>query len=177
VPFDPEGLLGTLPSAVNVLAGCAAATIVRRGVMGWKLVGALALAGVLLVCLSAVTSPVLPINKKLWTASYVLCTAGLDLVVLSLLLTVLDVMKLRSGAGYFEVLGKNTLALYMLAELSMSVAWTVQIGAQPLFMWLYDHVFRWAGDKPGSLLFALVFAQACWTVGWLMDRNRIYIKL
>jgi predicted acyltransferase len=65
----------------------------------------------------------------------------------------------------------------MLAELSMSVAWTVQIGAQPLFMWLYDHLFRWAGNKPGSLLFALVFTQACWTVGWLMDRNRIYIKL
>jgi predicted acyltransferase len=178
VAFDPEGILGTLPAIVNVLAGFLAARYVRERGRNYHGVVRLLLVGGLCVIAALAWNSVLPINKKLWTSSYVLCATGIDLCVLALLVVLVE---LRSSGGWswiFEVLGKNTLFIYLLSEVGNTVMVLTPIGNQSLFVWLYSHVFQpLAGVKNGALLYALTYMMCCWLVAYAMDRRRIYIKL
>ena len=178
IPFDPEGLLGTLPAVVNVLAGTLAMATLRR--LGptpatvWRLLGAAALA----VLAGLVWHEVLPINKKLWTPAYVLVSAGIATAVLATLVALIDVHGRRGFGGLFLPFGRNTLFIYLLAEVGMSVLWLTKVQGRETMLWLYDEGFaRWAGAKPGSLLFALAYTAACWAVAAFMDRRRWVFKL
>jgi predicted acyltransferase len=177
MPYDPEGLLGTFPAVVNVLAGYLAVRYVRERPEGRTPLPFLFSAGLVLIVLSLALNGWVPINKKLWTSTYVLCTTGLDLVVLSALILLVDVWKVRWLPAYFEIFGKNALAIYILAELLMALAWTIQVGAHPLFLWIFEAGFHWLPGKWASLLFALAFAQICWLVAFIMDRKRIYVRI
>jgi predicted acyltransferase len=177
IPFDPEGVLGTLPATVNVLAGYMAGQLVRRLGPGYELIARLMLLGSILVLVALSWHGVFPFNKKLWTSSYVLICIGIDLGVLAMLVFIIDMYKADRAAHFFEVFGRNTLAIYLFAEILMSVLWLVQIGEQPLFLWIFTHAFQgWAGDKPGSLVFALVLVLGCWLLGYTMDKRGIYIR-
>lgn len=176
--FDPEGLLGTLPAVVHVLAGHAAADFVQRHGPSYESIAKLLMAGLLAIALALAWHGLLPINKKLWTSSYVLCGVGVDLCLLGLLVYAVDLRGWRRGSAFFEAFGKNTLFIYLLAEVAMSLLWLLPWQGRPLFEQIYAHGFQsWAGDKPGSLLFALCFMMVCWAVGAWMDRRHLYIKL
>src|SRR5437879_323572 len=119
--FDPEGLLGTLPATVNVIAGYLAARFLkaapdpRRAALWMVLVGlVLALAGL-------AWSPAFPIAKKLWTSSFVLLTTGIDLLVLAALAAGLEGRGpnplTRSFSPFFQVFGRNPLVIYLFSEL------------------------------------------------------------
>ena len=177
VPFDPEGLLGTLPATANVLAGYLAGRLVRRLGAGYELVARLFLASAAAIGLALAWSGVLPFNKKLWTSSYALVTVGIDFAALAVLVFLVDLRRSERLAAFFEIFGRNTLLIYLVAELLMSVMWLLQCGDQALFMCLYHHGFQWwAGDKPGSLLFALVFMLLCWLLGYALDKRGIHIR-
>ena len=180
-PFDPEGLLGTLPATANVLAGYLAVTFLRHRAAKGRLVGrdlaAMAATGGGLVLLALALHPVDPINKKLWTTAYTLLTIGIDVVVLAMLVQLVDRWRATRGTGYFATFGKNALAIYIVADLTMAIAWTLPVGHVALFRWVYDHGFAWIGGKWASLVMALAFAQICWALAWLLDRQRIYVKL
>jgi predicted acyltransferase len=178
VAFDPEGVLSTLPAIVNVLAGYLAGRFVReRGASGgtiWRLV----LVGAVLIALSLWWNSVFPINKKLWTSSYVLCTVGIDLCVLAAMIFMVPQAEERRWTYFFEVLGRNTLVIYLLAELGQATLQLTHVGAQSAFEWLYATCFApWAGARLGALLYAVAFMLCCWAVAWAMDRKRIYIRL
>lgn len=180
IAFDPEGLLGTLPATVNVIAGYFAGRLIQAGgaVPVPAAIGKLALAGVVCVALGLCWNSVLPINKKLWTSSYVLLTVGLDLLVLALLMYVIELRKMRRWTYFFEVFGKNPLFIYLLSEIAVVIMFTVKVNGQAAYSWIYATVFqRWAGPNESSLLFALSFMLGCWMVAYLMDRARIYVKV
>lgn len=178
IAFDPEGLLGTLPATVNVLAGFLAARFVLSSGVNGAVLRRLLWAALACVWLALVWDPVLPINKKLWTSSYVLCTVGIDLVALALLLWVIELRGWRGWTYFFEVLGRNTLFIYLLSEILQSIGWLWQVQGKAVLLWIYEHAFTgWIGDKNGSLLYALAFMLGCWLVGYALDRRRIYIKL
>lgn len=178
IPFDPEGLLGTLPAMVNVVAGYYAGRWVQARGAGYETVAKLMMAGAVSLVLALAWSGVFPLNKKLWTSSYVLCGIGVDLMALALLVYLIDMLGVRRWVYFFEVFGRNTLFLYLFAEVLMSVLWLAHIGARPAFEWIFAQGFQpWAGDKPGSLAFALVFMLGCWLLGYAMDRRRIYVKV
>lgn len=178
IPFDPEGLLGTLPALVNVLAGTLAMATLRR--LGptpaavLRLLGAAALA----VAAGLVWNDVQPINKKLWTPAYVLVSAGIATAVLAALVALIDVHGRRDFGRVFLPFGRNTLFIYLLAEVGMSVLWLTQVQGRETMLWLHEAGFaRWAGAKPGSLLLALAYTAACWGVAAFMDRRRVYVRL
>ncbi|MBS0397185.1 MAG: DUF5009 domain-containing protein, partial [Proteobacteria bacterium] len=138
----------------------------------------LTLAGLVAIAVAVTWDGVLPINKKLWTSSYALCTIGIDLVTLAAVAALCD----RAGGGrwqrFFEVLGRNTLFIYLLSEIGNTVLGLARVDGQSLFLWLYLHAFRpLAGAANGALAYALLYMLACWLFAWVLDRRRIYIRL
>ena len=84
----------------------------------------------------------------------------------------------RRWTYFFEVFGRNTLVIYLLSEVGQKLLQITRIGQQSLFEGLYAVGFApWAGEKPGSLLYAVVYMLGCWTVACAMDRKGIYIRL
>ena len=131
VAFDPEGILSTLPAIVNVLAGYLAARFVREHGTSRSTIVRLLLAGAICIGLALWWDTVFPINKKIWTSSFVLCTVGIDLVVLAILICVVPETQERRWTYFFEVFGRNTLAIYLLAELGQIVLQTIHMGHTP----------------------------------------------
>jgi predicted acyltransferase len=178
VAFDPEGILSTLPAIVNVLAGYLTGRFIRDHGAGRGTIIRLLLAGAVCVALSLWWNTSFPINKKIWTSPFALCTIGIDFWLIAALLRAVPQGKESGWTHFFEVFGRNTLVIYLLSEVGQTLLQSIHIGKQTLFRWLYSVGFApWAGDKPGSLLYAVAFMLGCWCAGYLMDRKRIYIKL
>ncbi len=142
--WDPEGLLGTLPALGTGLLGLLAGQWLR-----WpgpapvaKPLG-LALAGALAVGLGLVWSSWFPINKALWTSSYVLFTGGLALALLALLYWLCDVRGYRRGLGPVLAFGVNAMAVFFFSAIlsrTFSLLWLTGPAGQPLGLkeWLYE---------------------------------------
>ena len=178
VPFDPEGLLSTAPAVVNVLAGYLAGSLLRTKGRTFETLTRLLLAGGACIVVGLGWSAMFPICKNLWTSSYVMCTIGVDLYALALLVYCIDLKGQRGWAQGFEVLGRNTLFIYLLSEMGNTLMNLIRVHGQDLFTWIYERGFHpWAGAANGALLYALAYLLCCWMVAWWLDRRRIYIRL
>ena len=178
VAFDPEGLLGTLPATVNVIGGYVAGIYLQRRGRSYETIARMLLAGVALVSLAVGWDLLLPINKKLWTSSYVLLTVGIDLCVLAWLIFAIDMAGRRNWTRFFEVFGRNALVIFVLSEFLVIALFRIPAGAGSLYGWIYAHAFQsWAGDRNGSPLFAIAIMLICWAVGKVMDRRKLYVKV
>ena len=186
-PFDPEGILSTIPSVVNVLAGYLTARFISQKGNGYETIAKLMIAGAILLLAAQWGDLFIPINKKLWTISYVFQTIGLDLLILPIIIFIIDHLGQKKWTPFFEVFGKNTLFIYILSEVLVIMMywipngayWPVAGKAQPssVLSWIYDHVFRITGDYTGSFLFGVWVMLTCWLVGYILDKKRIYIKV
>ncbi len=176
-PFDPEGLLSTIPSIVNVIAGYFAGLYIQKKGKSFEGLSKLLLAGFALLIIGYWWNLGFPINKKLWTSSFVVHAVALDLMFLSLIIYYTDFKNKTAGVYFFEVFGKNPLFIYLLSELMVVVLYMVQVGDVSLYRWLYLHVFALAGAYFGSLLFSISYMLFCWLVGLILDKNRIYIRV
>jgi len=176
IAFDPEGLLSTLPAIVNVIAGYITGRFIQQKGNSYETIAKLMIAGVLLLFVALCWDMVFPINKKLWTSSFVLYTVGLDLLILPILIFFIDIKNEKRWTYFFEVFGKNTLFIYLVSEIGI-IIFDIRIGGERLNRWLYHHVFQFAGDYVGALLFAVFWMLVCWSVGYWMDKKKIYVKV
>lgn len=182
--FDPEGLLGTLPATVNVIAGYLAARYLkdaagRRSALAW-----MALAGVLLAAAALAWNPFFPIGKKLWTGSFVLLTVGMDLVLLAALAAALEGRAPNPvtrffPTRFFQVFGLNPLAIYLFSELLVVTLQRIEVApGVGLYDWVGASLFQAAAPGPmGSLLCATAYMLACWLLGYILDRRGIVVRL
>ncbi len=179
VAFDPEGIFSTLPSIVNVIAGYAAGKWMQKMGKTWEGLTKLLLMGVVAIAAALLCNMFLPINKKLWTSSYVLLTIGIDCILLAALAYITDFLHHTKWTYFFQVFGKNPLFIYLLSELGATLLWFFRIGEkkEPLYTWLYHHFFQYAGYYFGSFLFAFCIMLLCWFVGYWMDRKHLYIRV
>ena len=177
--FDPEGLLGTLPAIVNVLAGYLVGQAVQATNDKLRLVRQLILLGGALIIAGLAWSPFFPIAKKLWSGSYVLLTIGIDMMLLGGLIALIDVRRLRLGQGFWLVLGRNPLAIYLFSELFVTTLNLFPVrGYESAYALVGIALFqRIAPGAVGSLLCAIAYTMVCWTVGWLLDRKGIIVKV
>ena len=112
--------------------------------------------GAALLLMAAWWDLLFPINKKLWTSTYVLHTVGLDLIILSVLVFIIEIAQRNKWTSFFEVFGKNTLFIYLLSEVFITLLFTFRVGEDSLHSWIYQNFFKsLAGDYYGSVLFAL----------------------
>ncbi|WP_160713319.1 acyltransferase family protein [Chitinophaga solisilvae] len=177
-PFDPEGILSTFPAIVNVIAGYYAGLFVQRQGKTQGGIMRMIFTGALLIALAYVWNTVFPINKKLWTSSYVLLTVGIDLLLLSLLIIIIDMLGFTKGTGFFTVFGKNPLFLYLLSEVLVILMYVIHINGSSLYKWINDVIFQPVSPgKFGSLLFSLAYMLLCWSIGFILDKKRIYVRV
>jgi predicted acyltransferase len=178
IAFDPEGLLSTLPSIVNVIAGYLTGDYIRRRGNSYEVVAKLCLAGSLLIFLALTWHMAFPINKKLWTSSFVLLTVGIDQLILASLIFITEIQNRRKGTQFFLVFGKNPLFIYILADLLITILYLVPVGDKNLQEAFFRGVLlKIASPINASFLFAIIFMLACWSIGYVLDKRKIYIRV
>jgi predicted acyltransferase len=177
VPFDPEGLLSTMPAIANVTFGYAAGKWIQEKGNSYEGLMKLLLAGVVLIFLALCWNNFFSINKKLWTGSFVFLTVGIDCALLAALVYVIDFLQIKRFNYFFEVFGKNPLFIYLLSEIGAILLWFIPVGDIALYEWLFQNVFSHAGMYFGSFLFAIAFMLMCWLVGYFLDKRKIYVRV
>ncbi|HXB31376.1 MAG TPA: hypothetical protein VNW49_16230 [Puia sp.] len=178
VAFDPEGWFSTLPSVVNVTFGYIAGKFIQEKGKSFEGLAKLLLAGFALIVIGYFWDLLFPINKKLWTSSFVIYTVGLDCVILAAIIYVVDFLGRTSWTKFFTVFGKNPLFIYLLSEVGATVLYIIQVGTGvSLYSWLYQNIYRHAGLYLGSLLFAISWMLFCWLIGLFLDKKKIYVRV
>lgn len=180
---DPEGILSTFPAIATALLGVltgewlASVNHPKKKVAGMLACGAV---GILAGQLWGIW---FPINKKLWTSSFVLFTAGCALVCLAICYWVTDV-KLHRGAWTkpLVVFGTNAIAAYALADLASNLLFSLHVHAGRRILTLQDYLYRSAfgGVSPkelASLTYAVTFVLVCLLPIYWMYRKRIFLKV
>jgi predicted acyltransferase len=182
-PADPEGILSTLPALATALAGLATGDWLRsRREARQKVVGML-LAGAVATAAGLALDPLFPINKNLWTSSYVLFTGGIALLLLAALQFALEGREPRGWARPFLVFGTNSILAYagssLMARTFGVIRWTGADGAPTtLHRWLYARLFdSWLPDYVASLAWALAFVALWWVLLALLHRRRIFVRI
>jgi predicted acyltransferase len=178
IPFDPEGLLSTLPAVVNVIGGFLAGLYIQRNGNNVGTVFKLALLAAVCIVVALLWDVYFPINKPIWTSSYVVYTIGLDLLVLSVLMLVIEVAGYKGWTYFFEVFGRNPLFIYALSGIIIKLMGLVRVDGRGLNGWLYNNAFlSWLQPNNASLLFAISYMLLLWLIGYWMDKKRVYIKV
>ncbi len=162
---DPEGLLSTFPAVSTALLGVFSGRWIRQDhrTSRDRLLGLLG-AGVLALVVGGLWDGVLPINKNLWSSSFVLWCAGWSVLLLAGAYWATDLCGERVVSGFFRVIGKNSILVYMLTPLIPA--------------WFVAHSLL--GDEPGDgarVAFLLVFVLGKWGLLWALDRRGWYLKV
>jgi predicted acyltransferase len=182
--WDPEGLLSTLPALATTLLGAAAGAWLGRRDLGLdRRIAGLALAGVLGILAGLAWSGILPINKNLWTSSYVLFSAGAAALALALTMALVEQAGAVRWARPFLPFGVNPILAYVGSELMAILIYEVipvptPGGSIPLEAWIYRHGFLgWLDPENASLGFALLFVAVWWAILAALYRRRIILKV
>ena len=201
VPFDPEGLLSTIPCIAHVLIGAWMGKIIMTAKDLWGKFRSALLAGGVMIVLGLCLNYIYPINKAMWSASYVLYTCGLASVVLGILTWILDIRlsqlnerktttvcaKLQHSVAnnwykFFETFGANPLFIYCLSSWFVITLGKIRFEYHeatytPWGFWYKECMQPLFGDKGGSLACALSLVLLMWSAGYFLYRKKIYIKL
>lgn len=190
IPFDPEGIMSTLPAIVQVIFGYLVGDYIQKKGKNFEMLTGLFVAGVAFILTGFCWDMVFPINKKIWTSSYTIYTTGLAIITIATMIYLIEFKNVKGWLSrFFDVFGKNALFVFALsAFLPKGLALIripdhlndkgVMIYVNP-WNWLYQKVFvHIPGDpKIGSLLYALCVITLMWAICWWMDKKKIYVKV
>jgi predicted acyltransferase len=180
--FDPEGLLSTLPSIAHVLIGFWCGMIFTSTKDNNLRINKLFIIGTILTFSGFLLNFGLPINKKVWSPTFVLTTCGLASSFLGLLIWIIDIKGKKKWCRFFEAFGINPLFMYVLGgvvSLIISFVHTPD-GTMSIKGWIYNDLLTplCGGDMTlSSLLFALLFVAFIWCFGYILYKKKIYIKI
>jgi predicted acyltransferase len=177
--FDPEGVLGVLPSIVTVVLGWFCGYLLSRHARRkGRLLRWLALYGVVCGFSGLALGEWMPVSKKLWTSSYVLYAGGVSIILLAACIWLIEIRRWRPGVGFFLVFGANPLLAFILSEAIEQVAFSIPTVQGDAYNWLYFHSFGLLGvGEFTSLLFALTYMLFCWLICHALYVRRIFLKI
>lgn len=166
-PFDPEGLLGVLTGACTALLGYLIGGLLRQErPVAEKLTAMYSFAAISLA-LSQILNIWVPINKPLWSASFVLYAGGWSMFILAFITWLTDIKGIVKPFTPFRALGMNPLSIFVLAALIQKVVWWTE--------WDYGAVF--GANEWTSLLYALIFLAVHLLIAMVLYKKKIIIKL
>jgi predicted acyltransferase len=175
--FDPEGWLSTLPAIVNVLIGFRVGKFIQEKGKTYEGLTHLLMWGAGFIFLGFMWNYQFPINKKLWSSSFVMLTVGLDMVIIGTIIYRIELQRQLQFSGFFEVFGKNPLVIYLFSELLLTVLNMITIGDITLFNWIFNHGFSFFAPYWASLAFAVSYMLVCWLLGYILYKFKIYIRV
>lgn len=190
VAFDPEGIASALPAIIQIVGGYFVGRYIQQKGKTFDMLTHLFIAGVLLVFTGFCWDLAFPINKKIWTSSYVLYTTGLALLTLGTAIFFVEFKNARGAwSRFFDVFGKNPLFIFFLSGFLPRVLNLVHIqngvtesGAAKYtnpFGWFYLHVCRplFTDERLSSLLYAITLIIVYWLIVYVMDKKKIYVRV
>ncbi len=185
--FDPEGLLSTLPSIAHMLIGFLCGGIIVATKDNTLRINKLFIIGTILTFSGFLLDFGMPINKKIWSPTFVLTTCGLASLFLGLLIWIIDIKGYKKWCRFFEVYGINPLFMYVLGALLSQIISFTKIswsGAESGLISIKGFIYKaclipvCCGDETlASLIFALLFVCTTWVFGYYLYKNKIYIKI
>ncbi|MDQ2854826.1 MAG: DUF5009 domain-containing protein [Acidobacteriota bacterium] len=184
IVFDPEGLLSTMGALATTLLGvltgnrlrCETRTPIEK-------VTAMFIAGACCVIIGWAWNPWFPINKSLWTSSYVLFTGGLALQLFALCYWLIDIKGYRAWGKPFVVFGVNAIVLFVGTGVMARLMGLIRLSTDDgkgisLQSWIYEHLFlSWAQPVNASLAFAIAFIMFWLGLMWILYSRKIFIKI
>jgi predicted acyltransferase len=183
---DPEGLLSTIPALATALLGLLTGIWLRAQRTLARKTGGIAIAGLTCILLGGLWNFTLPINKKLWTSSYVLFAGGLSLLLLAVCLAIVDLPKKNSGKQDrsrlltpFFIFGTNAIAAYVFSELLAAAISSIHLhSGLNVQQYSYQLILRAVPNIAfASLLYSLLFVCVCWLFVAVLYRRRIFLKI
>ncbi len=177
--WDPEGLLSTIPAIGTGIIGMLTGYMLQSKLKSAEITSWIFVLGSLSLFLGLAWDLVFPINKKLWTSSYVLYTGGLGMYLLAICYWLIDVKSYNKWTPFFEAFGRNPITAYVASALLAKILlYTHVSNGQTAWAWIYEQVFRsWLGPYNASLLFAITFVIVIWVPIWYFYKQRIIIKV
>ena len=177
---DPEGVISTIPALATCLAGLLTGKWLKTARSQGRKALDMAVAGLIAIAVGRTWDLWFPINKKLWTSSYVIFTAGLALICLAACYWIVDAKRHRGWwTKVVLVFGTNAIAGYFFAEVVAKLIESIRLASgmtiqQALYQRLFAPV---AGPPNASLLYALVYVAFCWAAMALLYRKRLFLKI
>ena len=176
--YDPEGILSTIPAVATALMGVLTGQWLKSEKSRYEKVAGMFVVGAICVAVGWAWNSFFPINKALWTSSYVLFTGGLALQFLALFYWLIDINGYRRWAKPFEIFGMNAIALYVGSGLMAELLGLIKVGSVSFQEWIFEHLFAsWASPINASLAFAIAFVLVWLGLMWVLYRRKIFISV
>jgi predicted acyltransferase len=181
--YDPEGLLSTIPAIATTLAGILCGHWLRTRRDDLEKVSGMFFFGIVLVALGWAWHSWFPINKALWTSSYVVFTAGLALCFLGFCYWLIDIKGYKLWTKPFVIFGVNALALFVGSGIMARIMGLIKVpgpegSSISLQPWIFTNIFLPLGSPiNASLTYAICFILVWLFLMWLLYRKKIYIKV
>lgn len=172
--YDPEGLFSTLPA----IATCISGILIGKQLDNLKNLKPLFGMALALLVLGYILNIWFPINKAIWSSSFVLVTSGYAALILGIVYYITDIKKIKFGA-IFKYAGMNALIIYFLSSLVAKTFYLTKIGDTNLHSWLYSNLFAhdFFSDELSSLLYALTVVAFYLGLGYVLYKRKIFIKV
>lgn len=177
---DPEGVISTIPAVATCLLGLLTGDWLRSNRTSKQKAVGMAIFGVLGVIAGEVVNLWLPINKKVWTSSFVLLTGGLALLCLAACYWIVDIKRWRGAlSDFFLVFGMNAIAAYVFAEIISHILDRMSAGSGMDWQeYIYQHVYTpIASPANSSLLYSLSYVLMCWLAMLVLYRKKIFLRI
>ena len=180
--YDPEGLFSTLPAIGTTILGIfLGLLLVNRRLSPYAKLILFVAAGLILWLLGWWWSQSFPLNKRLWTSSYVLYTGGLAYLVFAVVYFLVDIFNLKKWGNIFKYLGMNAIAIFTLSVFITKSFYLLHIPGTKTTIhgWIYHNLFvSWLGNTEfSSLLYALSVVIFYMWFAWWLYRKKIFIKV
>lgn len=177
VSFEPEGLLSTIPAVVNMLLGFELTRYLTSIKNKESSVLKLALIGGVAIGFGALWGLALPINKSLWTSSYVIYTTGFACLLLAAFIWLIDIKGQKKLVSPLLVYGSNPLFIFVLSFFFVTAYLNIPIGESSLYAWLYQQFLLFANPTLASFLFAFSHVVVFWFISLKLYQRGIFIKI
>jgi predicted acyltransferase len=181
LPFDPEGLLSTIGASVTVLSGYLICSSTLQNKSHKKQIIDLILIGCALLGLGLLWSIWQPINKSLWTGSFVLVCSAAACLCLAIIIWLWSVLQIKTGLNALKIYGSNPIVIYVAAWLFAvflrRVNLTFNEQSNSIQGWVYASFQTVMPDKLASLVYALIFTLIFYFIALILYKKRIFIKL
>lgn len=190
MPFDPEGFMSSFAAISQVIFGYLVGDYIQTKGKNFEMLSGLFVAGVALTIAGFCWDMVFPINKKIWTSSYVLYTTGLAIFTIATLIYLIEFKNVKGWwTKFFDVFGKNPLFIFVLSGFLPRALGLIRIpngvtedGTSKYlspFSWYYEKICKLipGAIENGSLFYAISMIVMYWAICYGLDKRRIYIKV